>query len=442
MTALAALLALAGGCMMFDDSTGSAPPPLEVTAADHAAATVFTPATAATNQLGLELLRQLAGSQPAESHLLISPYSIQEALAMAYAGADGDTRAEMARVLHFPGDDATLAASFGALRDTLEKGAKSANAMHAAGPFPIELHVANRLFGQAGYAFRSPFLKLLQDGYGAPFEQVDFRHDLEPARAKINGWVGEQTNEKVRDLIPPGGLSETTRLVLVNALYFKGAWQDRFEKADTDERSFRVRGTDQIKVPTMVDQTYNVFGCAKGPGFTAVTLPYRTGALQFLILLPDDPSGVNALAAKLTPALLQACARLKPPELPVEVYMPKLHFEPPTMPLGAMLRTLGLKTAFDNQGSANFKRMADPPNPEDALYISEVFHKTYLELDEEGTEAAAATATAMVETSAVNIPGPPPPPPIIVHVDHPFLFAIQHRESDACLFLGRVEDPR
>jgi len=140
---------------------------------------------------------------------------------------------------------------------------------------------------------------------------------------------------------------------------------------------------------------------------------------------------------------LQACAQLKPPELPVVIYLPKLHFEPDTMPLGEMLRTLGLKTAFDKNGRANFQRIAVPIHPEIGYRISEVFHKTYLELDEEGTEAAAATGVAMAAAvGASAYQGPPPPPPIIVHVDHPFLFAIQHRESGACLFLGRVEDPR
>ncbi len=404
------------------------------------AAADFAPATTATNKLGLELFRQLAAIKPGEN-LLLSPYSIQSALAMTYAGADGDTRTEMARVLHFPPDDATLAKSFGALRDALDATAKAsvANAAqsqrYGGNSDVIEWHAANRLYGQQGYQFREPFLALARDGYGAPLEQVDFITAAEPARLKINAWVEDQTRHKIVDLIPPNGLDASSRLVLVNALYLKAPWQKAFDTHMTAPHPFQTRGTDSVNVPTM-RQTRQL-GYAKRDGYTAVTLPYFGGDLQFLILLPDTPNGVAALAAKVTPSLLHDCANLNP-EL-VSLFLPKFRQQGSTMALGTMLQALGMKTAFDRPpGSANFDRMA-PRGSGEPLHISEVYHQTFIALDEIGTEAAAATAVGMAGGA-----GRPnnPPKPVEVHVDHPFLFAIQHCESGACLFLGRVTDPR
>ena len=404
------------------------------------AAADFAPATTATNQLGLELFRQLAATKPGEN-LLLSPYSIQSALAMTYAGADGDTRTEMARVLHFPADDATLAASFGAIRDaitaTVAKSSTLASRQARTGgkPDTIEWHLANRLFGQNDFAFRAPFLAYVRDRFAAPLQPMDFQADPEAARITINAWAEEQTRQKIRDLIPPHGVDNTTRLVLVNALYLKAPWEDAFKTELTGDSPFRVRGADSVAVPTML-QTFHP-GYARRSGYTALTLPYLGGDLQFLILLPDDPDGVAALADKLTPALLQSCAKLSPGL--VTLFLPKFRLAAPTLPLSEMLKSLGMKTAFDvPTGSANFDRMA-PRQPDRYLYISQVFHKTYLALDEAGTEASAATAVDMGLGGAASSNQPKP---TIVHVDHPFLFAIQHRESGACLFLGRVMDPR
>jgi serpin B len=176
---------------------------------------------------------------------------------------------------------------------------------------------------------------------------------------------------------------------------------------------------------------------AKHRGFSAIALPYAGYDLRFLILLPDAPDGLAALEKGITPELLAECATMKPQLVALE--LPKFKLQPPTVPLGQMLKSLGLKTAFDQpRSSANFDRMA-PRRPDDYLFIGEVFHKTFLALDEKGTEAAAATAVAMFAAAAM--PGEPPKP-IVVKVDHPFLFAIQHSGSGACLFLGRVADPR
>lgn len=392
----------------------------------------FDPATTATNQLGLELFRALAAERPHEN-LLISPYSIQSALAMTYAGAEGETRTEMARALHYPGDDAILHRSFRTLRNAFDAAVAKSKAdsdrrQQEAGKIaPLELRVANRLFGQLGCEFRAPFLALTKDFYNAPLEQLDFRANAEPSRLTINHWVEEQTRQRIRDLLPEGSIKDLTRLVLVNALYFKAPWSSPFQKTLTENRPFRVNGTKSEPVPTMQQQSklgYRSFG-----DFSAITLPYASDDFQFLILLPNDPAGLEALSAKLTPALLRECAQLKAASL--ILFLPKLRIAGPTIMLQKPLKALGMQTAF--QPSAHFDRMSLGE-----LHVSEVFHKTFLVLDEEGSEAAAATVVVMDRSGAIAVSQPTPE----IHIDRPFLFAIQHCESGAVLFLGRVTDPR
>jgi serpin B len=396
----------------------------------------------AINALGLDLYR----IQPGDGNLLLSPYSIQDSLAMTYAGAAGDTRAEMQRVLHYPADDTALHSGFAELAQELAQTQQaSAQAVAAeakdAGRHPstpVELHVANRLFVQNGYPLRAPFLALVKDNYGAEPEPLDFIHDAEQARLTINSWVEEQTKKKISDLIPPGGVSNKTRLALANAIYLHAGWEEPFDTYWTKPAEFFVHGTDSITVPTM-SNTEHDYGYLHRDGFTAVSLRYAGGGIQFLILLPDAHDGLPALESKVTPALLAECANL--PASFVDLYLPKFKLDPPSMALGSQLQQLGLQTAFDvPKRSANFDRMA-PRKPDDYLAISDVFHKAFLSLDEEGTEAAAATVVVMME-AATAMYEPNRPQPIEVHVDHPFLFAIQHVPSGECLFLGRVTDPR
>jgi serpin B len=403
-----------------------------------AAAADLQTAAVAVNQLGLDLLPHAGASS---DNVLLSPYSIQVALAMTYAGADGATRAEMSRELHFPADDASLHASFAALAQALADGVAQQHLRNEQARKygeqndDIELRVANRLFGQQGYQFRTPFLDILKDRYTAPLEVLDFRRNPEAARRHINAWVEAQTAKKILNLIPTGGLTDYTRLVLTNALYFKAPWAVPFKKTATVDLPFDVHGREPQAVPTMREQFSMPY--TRGDGFTAIALPYAGRDLQFLILLPDAPDGLAALEKRLTPALLAGCATMKPQLVALE--LPKFKLQPPTLPLSPTLQALGLLTAFDQpRGSANFDRMA-PRKPDDYLFIGEVFHKTFLALHEEGTEAAAATAVEMMVS--LGMPSTPPKP-IVVKVDHPFLFAIQHCGSGACLFLGRVTDPR
>jgi serpin B len=405
---------------------------LVVSAADNPSA-----AAQAVNALGLDLL---AKGTDANANALLSPYSIQSALAMTYAGAAGETRTQMAKVLHYPEDETALHQSFTDLQKALEAVTKTTAerakiAKDQGGPGePFVLTVANRLFGQDGYAFRQPFLELVKDRYRAPLEMMDFIHDADKERLKINGWVEEQTHKRIRDLIPANGLNDETRLVLVNAIYMKAPWAETFSEGTTQPLPFQVNGNETLKVPTMRRTAH--MGYAQREGYQVVTVPYIGGDMQLLVLLPDAKDGLAAMEAKVTPDILSGCA--KPGTSEVELFLPRFKMEPPLFKLGKVLCSLGMAGAFDKpQGSANFDRMA-PRKPNDYLYISEVFHKTFLALDEKGTEAAAATAVVMMRATAFI----EKPKPLEVRVDRPFLFAIQHRPSGTCLFLGRVTDPR
>jgi len=401
-------------------------------------ATNFNLAAKATNDLAVDLHRQLA---TADENLCISPYSIETALAMTFAGADGDTRTEMARVLHL-GSDPGAFASFSALQHSLEEmSAKTAELVKQSKKFggptePITLNIANRLFAQKGYAFREAFLSLVKQNFGGAFEPIDFVANPVAATQHINKWVADQTRDRIRDLIPRGALDKTTRLVLANALYLKAPWANEFSENATQPEPFHVHGSASVDVP-MMRKTDKHFGYAKRDGYTAVSLPYAGDDLQFVVLLPDDVNGLHALESKLTADILAACAKLERRD--VDLRLPKFKLEPPTMALAEKFEALGMKTAFDQPpGSANFDKMA-PRTPRDYLYISQIFHKTFIAVDEKGTEAAAATAVAMLAGTALRSP---PPPPIEVKIDRPFIYAIQHVPSGVCLFLGRVTDPR
>jgi serpin B len=395
----------------------------------------------AINQLGLDLYRSL-GETKAGENLVLSPYSIESALALVHAGAEGETRAELGRVLGLAGPEQSIAAAFGAIRDALNhiaaqsKVAAERQARHGGKLDLIEWHAANRLFGERGYGFRDSFLTVMKNDFAAPFEALGFRADAERSRVTINTWVEDQTRQKIRDLIPRGALSADTRLVLVNALYLKAPWSKPFEKHATKPRVFHPAAGGDREVPTMERTAF--LGHARETGFTAVALDYMGNGLQFLILLPDPGSSPNDVAAKLTPADFARWAKLGDGKRPsVRLYLPKFRVEGATLPLKPALLSLGVRSAFDEPPrSANFDRIA-PRKPNDHLALSEVFHQTFIAVDEEGTEAAAATAATMMTLGAMMQPDQP----IEVRVDRPFLFAIQHRASGACLFFGRIGTP-
>jgi serpin B len=398
------------------------------------------PAAAAVNALGIDLLKKT--SKP-DANALLSPYSIQSALAMAYAGADGVTREEMVKALHYPKDEAALHQSFAALRKTLEelmrRSAESSERQrqYSATNDPLVLTIANRLFGQSGYEFRQSFLSLLNDSYAAPFEPMEFKKHPALAARHINVWVENQTRQRIRNLVAEDALNELTRLVLVNAIYLKAPWAEPFEPSATKPGPFYVNGGQRFDVPTMNKRHELPF--AQGDGFVAVSLPLAY-PLQFRIFLPAKRDGLALLEKQLSPDML--AGKIKWERRDVTLSLPRFKLEPPVLSLRAALQALGMKTAFDvPPGSANFDRIA-PRRLDDYLAISDVFHKTFLNLDEKGIEAAAATAI-LFETAGIH----QPPKPVEVRVDHPFLFAIvtqsgTESSGTTCLFLGHVTDPR
>lgn len=388
-----------------------------MTAAQVSLASELDIAANSINALGLDLLPRVA--KPNEN-ALISPYSIQSALAMTYAGAAGETKAEMAKVLHYPKNEEKLHLSFSALEKDL----------------PTSVETANRLYLKIGFQIRPEFQDLIKEKYDATLQELDFINAPAIASDEINHWVAERTHGRIQDVVSPEAFSDKTRLVVVNAVYFKASWTDCFEEESTKNEEFFVGGTRRENVKTMFN--YAKFGYQRTDGITVVTLPYADGELQLLILLPDKRDGLAALEASLTPKVLDKYGQADPIKL--ILHLPKFRIKPASMPLSSILKSLGMRQAFNEPlHSANFQKMAEV-KPNEYLYISEVIHKTFIEVSEEGTEAAAATAEVMtlgsfgVESNKKK--------PIEVRVDRPFLFAIQHRSSGACLFLGRVVDPR
>jgi len=371
------------------------------------------------NQLGLQLLQAWPG--PADN-LCLSPYSITAALAMTYPGSAGETRAQMSKALEFPRDPETLASSFQALDGLLAETPDDPD---------VALRRANRLFGQAGYPFRPPFLSLLAEKFSAPLEETDFATGYNEAKKTINTWVEEQTAGRIQDLLPDGSLDEETRLVLVNALYFKAPWVEEFAPGATTERPFTLADGNEVPVP-MMRQTSRM-GYLALDGATVIALPYRGLPFQFLAILPNQP--IAEARELLSPELFERCAEI--PSARVTVQMPKFRLEPPTMNLTDLLGSMGMPSAFDRpRGSADFDAMA-PRRPNDYLFISGVYHKTFIELDEKGTEAAAATAVAMMRATSIDMEEP-----VEVNLDRPFFYAIQHKPTGALFFLGRLMDPR
>lgn len=386
----------------------------------NCAASAGTPAAQTVNEGGLRVFR---AADKKGANFCLSPYSIQAALAMTYAGARGSTMSQMAEALAFPNNPAELADGFQALDAALVASA-------ARGGKDASLHVANRLFGAVGFSFRPAFLDLLKRNFSAPLEELDFQKNPAQAAGLINRWVEERTEKRIQNLIPANALDKTTTLVLVNALYLKMPWAEEFSAGATKELPFHVPGHDKIAVPTM--SRMDSFGFLEAGGFKAVGIPFRGGQFQFLVLLPDK-EGASALPSA---ELLEKCASL--PRKDVLLFLPKFRLEPPTISLADALKSLGVKAAFDiPQGRADFDGMA-PRKPDDYLYLSDVFHKTFFALDEKGVEAAAATAVVMMRYTSMPVQRDP----IEVRVDRPFYFAIQHVPTSVCLFLGRITDPR
>jgi serpin B len=351
-------------------------------------------------------------------NLVFSPYSISTALAMTYVGAAGQTAEEMAETLHFPKDAKALDSGFAALRAMIGGEGESR---------PYQLATANALWGQQGLAYRPEFLRRAEASFGAGLRQVDFLHDAQGARKTINAWVEQQTRDKIKDLLSPPDVTQDTDLILTNAIYFKGAWATPFPKFGTRDEPFND-GKTSDPVPTM--HLTHQFGYMETDTFQAVDLPYVGNDLSTVVLLPKVVDGLAALEATLSSASVAGwLAKLS--DQRVQVALPRFKLEA-SSELAKTLASMGMPSAFGR--GADFSGIATDRR----LQLSAVIHKAFAEYNEEGTEAAAATAVVAVRSSAVYVQKPP----VVFKADHPFLFLIRDIRSGSILFLGRVANPK
>jgi len=370
------------------------------------------------NKFALALYDKLRAEK---GNLFFSPYSISTALAMAYAGAKGQTQTQMAEAMRFPVrvkdvNECKFHSVFGQI-------IKSLNTRGAEGSY--ELAVANALWGQKGYSFLKEYLQLVETNYGGGLNEVDFAGDTEAARQTINNWVQRKTKDKIKDLIPRGMLSSDTRLVLTNAIYFKGKWARQFEKELTRDGPFTLLDGQKIDVP-MMRQTEE-FRYMEAEDFQALEMPYVKDELSMIILLPKKVDGVVDFEKKLTNENLSRwLSELHKQKLVASIPRFKMAQQ---FGLADTLQAMGMTDAFSAQ-LADFSGMTGTRD----LFISAVVHKAFVDVNEEGTEAAAATGVGMAMTAA-------PQRMPVFRADHPFIFLIRDNKSGSILFIGRVMKP-
>lgn len=363
------------------------------------------------NAFAFDLFGQIAADP---GNLFLSPYSISSALAMAFAGARCNTESQMAKVMRYDLPQEVLHKAFGQVNAVLNKPSKD-----------YKLSVANALWSQIGLDFVKEYLETVQAGYGPGLKLVDFAGKTEEARLIINKWVEEKTEDKIKELIKPDVLDPLTRLVITNAIYFKGQWEQQFKKELTKDADFTLTNRQKVKVPFMNQQ--GTFGYAEEAGLQALELTYAGGDLSMLILLPESATDYSSFEKKLGYAMFTGIiGRLR--KEAVNVSLPKFKFET-ELGLGGTLQRMGMTDAF-SEYLADFSGISDT-----FLYITAVIHKAFIEVNEEGSEAAAATAVVM-GTKSIG------PEPKCFAADRPFFFAIRDLRTGSILFMGRVLDPR
>jgi serpin B len=359
----------------------------------------------------------------AGDNLLISPYSVAAALTMTYAGARGPTAEEMRAAL-----------ALGLADDRIHSGRNELDLHISAEPEPspeddrepFAIRVANSLWGQAGYPFLDEFLALLAENYDAGMNLVDFQVAADDARQEINEWVEDRTEGRIVDLIPSGVITELTRLVVVNAIWFKANWAEQFEPSLTTDGRFATLGGADVTVPMM--HGGGRFLHASGEGFQVVRIPYAGGA-SMVVVVPDE-GRYHEIVTAFGPIELTAVLRAADTRQ-VELTMPRFEFRS-ELALKPMLEDLGMSTAFKDPLAADGADLTGMTERRQ-LFVQEVVHQAFITVDEQGTEAAAATAVVVGATSASE--------PAVVTLDRPFLFLIQHDGTGEVLLVGQVTDP-
>ncbi|WP_297534511.1 serpin family protein [Thermococcus sp.] len=367
----------------------------------------------ASNLFGIGLYKELSGSG---GNVLISPFSVFTALSMVYEGARGKTAWEMTGVLHLPKNE------------TMRREAFRTLLLDAQRPYGVELTIANALWVQEGYHLKENYLRVIRKYYLGDVRELDFKGNPGGAERTINEWVEEKTNGKIKNLV--SGLTPNTRLVITNAVYFKANWTLRFSPSGTHNGTFTLPTGKEVTVPMMTQ--VGRFNYAETGSFQVLEMPYegsRFSNFSMVIILPKDANGLKEIEENLSPRFLKAVlSSLKPEE--VKVTIPKFKFEG-SYHLGKVLVKMGMKQAFTD--GADFSGISEEP-----IAISDVVHKTFISVAENGTEAAAATAVVLTAASA---PGQLPEYKVF-KADHPFLFLIVDRDSGLILFMGRLVNPK
>jgi serpin B len=372
------------------------------------------PVPKSIGRFGLDLYAKLRSKS---GNVFFSPFSISTCLSMTAAGAKGATRDQMASALRLPADGAATDAGFKSLLAAVNGKDKRG----------YQLSTANAIWMQQGYGWRSAFQDRVVNDYRAGLHSADFRADPEVWRLKINGWVEKETRDRIKDLLPQGTVTPRTRMVLANAVYFKGDWATPFEPKRTQDAPFTAADGTRTSVPMM--HRVGTVRLYQDDAVQVAELPYQGDEVTMTVVLPRKADGLPAVEDRIAAAGSAAGIGLTRPAYDVRLYLPRFKVET-EYELTPALKALGMTAAFD--GSADFSGMIDG---REHLHISAVAHKAFVEVNEEGTEAAAATGVVMRATAAPV--GEPP----TFRADRPFLFLIRHVPTDTVLFQGRYEKP-
>ena len=429
LAALALLAVILAGCT----GPGEPGPSIEVTPTPNVTVTTSpsppnpalpgaaTSVVDANNRFALDLYGRIADDPKAgDGNIFFSPFSISSALAITYEGARGMTAEEIRSVFHFPENQTVMRSGFAGIISGINS---KANA--------YTLRTANALWAEQTYPFLAGYISAAEQHYGAKTTNLDFINKPDESRVTINTWVEDQTEDRIKDLLQPGTIDPLTRLVITNAIYFKGKWVKQFDENKTTDADFQTGTGKTVRVRMMERTDENaVFGYTETDMLQALSMPYESGDgkdLSMLVLLPknDDLSMVEESLNTSMLSLLHDSLKTRR----VIVYFPKFVMET-KYSLPGVLSAMGMPTAFTR--AADFSGMDGTKD----LYIDNVIHQAFVEVNEEGTEAAAATAGVMRPFSMPLEETVP-----LIRADHPFIFLIQENETGNILFMGKVSDP-
>lgn len=376
--------------------------------------------TAANNAFTFDMYRKVTNTE--ENNIFFSPYSIFSAMAICYEGSQGITKEQIANVFYFPLDKTILKVSLGEIVDDLNTETDD-----------YELKNANALWIQKDFAVKKQYISNVENYYSGNVENLDFVEEPEESKNTINNWVEEQTNDKIKDLIPDGAINKKTRLIITNAIYFNGKWQNEFDKEATKKDDFYPSGDEELLVDMMYTKQYFSYG--ENSKAKIIELPYKGDNLCMYVVLPDK-NDINDFETDFSVGDYEKLKSDMDSEYEVKTWIPKFKFET-KIELSSSLTEMGIVDAFDND-KANFSEISDEQISE-RLKISKVIHQAFVDVQEEGTEAAAATAVIMETCESVEEPKPVPIREF--RADHPFMFFIEDKNTGCILFMGKVGSP-